>query len=163
MKRRWLPIAVVLFMGAACTRSAPPAEPLDAVSLDAGPTLQNTEWQLVDAVVGGRRLPLDGIDAVLRFDGDGGFSAKACNYQLGEVEVGPTELTLKPHLTSARYCYDRSMDVDEAFASLGGQPISWSVADEVLTLTGAVTLTYRVRSSIYPTAGGSETPAGGGG
>lgn len=162
MKRRWLPIAVV-FMCAACARSAPPAEPVDAVPVNAWPTLQSTEWQLVDAVVGGRRLPLDGVDAVLRFDVDGGFSAKACNSLLGEVEVGPTELTFESHFTSAILCYDGSMDVDEAFAGLGGQPTSWSVADEKLTLTGAATLTYRVRSSIDPTVGGTETPAGGGG
>lgn len=144
MTVRSIVIATVLLVAAACAESAATSVPVDAQPTATEPLLLGTEWQLVDAVVEGEHLPLDGIDAVLRFDEDGGFSATACNSQHGEVALALTTLTFTPEFTSAKNCVDRVMDVDGVFWSMFGQAAQWSVVDEQLTLIGPATLTFRL-------------------
>ena len=144
MTVRMIVIATVLLVAPACAESAATSVPVDAQPSAAEPLLLGTEWQLVDAVVEGEHVPLDGIDAVLRFDEDGGFSATACNFQHGKVALALTTLTLTPEFTSAALCVDRVMDVDDVFYSMFGQEVQWSVIDEQLTLIGPATLTFRL-------------------
>ncbi|MBA3524355.1 MAG: META domain-containing protein [Geodermatophilaceae bacterium] len=157
MKRRWLPVVVVVLMAAACARSAPPAAPPND-----GPTLALTEWQLVDAVVGGQTLPVEGLDAVLRFDGDGGFSSDGCNDGEGTAVVQSSTVTLTSTYVTEVYCDGPDGELQAALDELVGAPIRWTISSGQLTLTAATgtTLTYRVRASIYPHEGAEEILSG---
>lgn len=63
-------IAVLLLLtSAACARPASPAEEQPV-------PLTGTDWQLQEYVLDGETVVVpDDVDAVLRFDGDGGYSA----------------------------------------------------------------------------------------
>jgi heat shock protein HslJ len=124
--------------------------------------LTRIEWQLVEMVVSGRTVSADGIDAVLRFDGSGGYSANACNFVEGEVEIGDGTLVLAAGMTTEMFCDGLGGEIDSAIHSLAGAPVTWTRDGGGLVLSGAngTTLRYRVRDSIYPDAENQEVVAG---
>lgn len=117
--------------------------------------LTGIEWQLVEMVISGRTVPVDGVDAVLRFDGDGGYSANGCNYLEGEVDIGDGTLVLQAGESTTVFCGGLTGEIDDALNSLSGSTVAWSVDGDGLLLAGedGTTLQYRQRDSVYPGAG----------
>jgi heat shock protein HslJ len=109
--RRWLgPAVVAALLGAAgCgngSLAGPASEEAAQVRQDRSDhSLTGTEWQLT-TVVGPSRTwsPPPAVDAVLRFDGDGHFSATACNYYNGPVRIDAGLLRPGRMLATAMGC-----------------------------------------------------------
>lgn len=103
------------------------------------------------------------LDAVLRFDGEGGFSALACNELGGTADVSDNSLVLSEIFTTDMDCSAQpGGEIDDALGGLAGAAVRWSIAGEQLRLTGTdgTSLTYRVRASIYPHASAREVVSG---
>lgn len=130
---------------AGATSTPPPTAP----GADA---LTGIEWQLVEMVISGRTVLAEGVDAVLRFDGAGGYSANACNHLAGEVDIGDGTLVLQAGMTTDMSCSGLTGEIDDALSSLAGSTVAWSVDGDGLRLAsdGGTTLRYRERDSVYP-------------
>lgn len=129
------------------------------------PSLTGTEWQLVEMTVGDVTTPMPAeLDAVLRFDGEGGFSARACNGMSGEVAITEDQLVFGDEIVSTEMgCFDLRGEVDHALGSVTGEPVRWHIDGGQLRLAAPVegtTLIYRVRDSIYPHASARELLSG---
>jgi heat shock protein HslJ len=127
-------------------RPAPPAA--------AAPTsLAGVEWQLV-RVVGPDRdwRPPAGVDAVLRFDGQGGFSATACNHFGGPVRVAGHRLRLGQMVSTSMGCGGPAGSVERAFLAVMDGEVGWAVEAGELRLDkpDGRGLRFRERDTIYP-------------
>ncbi|MBA2388910.1 MAG: META domain-containing protein [Geodermatophilaceae bacterium] len=102
------------------------------------------------------------IDAVLRFDGAGSYSARACNYMGGSAEIDDDSLVLGLGSMTEMGCMDLRADIDAVLGAVTGESVRWAIAGEELTLAapGGTTLTYRVRETIYPDAAAQEVLSG---
>lgn len=129
-------------------------EPVVEETRATGAALAGTEWQLVEMVIYGDTVALGAVDAVLRFDGEGEFSANACNYQDGRAEIGERTLVLSGMSTTEAYCPGLDGDIDRALGSLQEQQVDWTVDGDCLRLATAdgTSLRYQVRAEIYPAA-----------
>jgi heat shock protein HslJ len=158
--RGWLVAAVVvaLLAGAAgCgggSQAGRPSEGVAEVRHDrSGLPLIGTEWQLT-RVVGPSRTwsPPPEVDAVLRFDGEGHFSATACNYYGGPVRIDGGVLHLGGLGGTDMGCGGTRRAVEEAFLAVMQGEVRWAIESEELHLDkpDGRGLRYRVRDTIYP-------------
>lgn len=147
--------AVLLLATAACGR---PASPNDATPVP----LAGTEWQLRAYILDGRTVTVTAdVDAVLRFDGDGGYFSKACNQQDGTADIDGDVLRLASTHSTEMGCDGPAGDADLALGSLQDRAVGWIVEGDRLTLTsGTTTLRYQVRDGIYPTRDAHAVLAG---
>jgi heat shock protein HslJ len=117
------------------------------------PSLTRTEWQLT-SVVGpsGTWSPPPEVDAVLRFDGEGYFSAKACNYYGGPVRIDGNVLHVGQMAGTLMGCVGPRRAVEEAFLAVVHGQVRWAISGGELRLDkpGGRGLRFRVRDSIYP-------------
>lgn len=119
-----------------------------------GTPLAGTEWQLVEMILDGDTVAVSGVDAVLRFDGEGEFSAQACNHQSGRAEIGARTLVLSGMFTTEMACTGLAGEIDRALGSLQETDVDWAIDGDQLRLATAdgTGLTYQVRAGIYPAA-----------
>ena len=148
--------AVALVAAAGCGSDA-------TAGSEQGPPLVGTEWQLTSyRGPGGRTVAVNAeADATLRFDGQGRWSARACNYMGGDAAlypggdgaVGSGRVRFGPGVGStAMACTGQAATLEDEFVATTAGEVAWTIADRTLTLTGhdGRQLTYRVRPSIYP-------------
>jgi heat shock protein HslJ len=118
-----------------------------------GQPLTGTEWQLTE-VRGPSRTwsPPPEVDAVLRFDGEGHFSATACNFYSGTVRINGDVLHIGRTLGTSMGCGGVRRAVEEAFAAVVHGEVRWRIDGEELRLDkpGGRGLRYHVRDTIYP-------------
>ena len=155
--------AVVLaLLMAACGGEPDPVESgtrngADTGAGDTTPSpLAGIEWQLVETSVGGATtaVPTD-LDAVVRFDGEGGWSAHGCNFFSGGVEIDGMRLSFDRSTTStAMGCEGLPEgDVDHAVTTVFRGGVDAAIDGEELTLTGTGGedwLRLEVRDGIFP-------------
>jgi len=122
---------------------------------DGQPTpLVGTEWQLVERSVDGSTtvVPTE-LDAVVRFDGEGGWSAHGCNFIGGGVEIEGMRLSVDDETSSTDMaCAGPVMDVDAAITTVLRGTVDAAIDGEELTLTGSGgdRLRLEVRDGIFP-------------
>jgi heat shock protein HslJ len=116
-------------------------------------SLTRTEWQLTRVVELSRTWsPPPEVDAVLRFDGEGHFSATACNYYGGPVRIDAGRLRPGQMLGTLRGCSGPRGEVEAAFLAVMDGEVRWAVSGEELRLDkpDGRGLRFGVRDSIYP-------------
>jgi heat shock protein HslJ len=117
-----------------------------------GPPLAGTEWLLTSyRAPGGDPVAVRAdLDATLRFDGRGHYSAHACNYIGGDAAVDGDRVMFTPGMSTSMLCTPDT--VEKQFLATTKGEADWAIADRTLTLTSldGHELTYRVRPSIYP-------------
>jgi len=102
--------------------------------------LVRRDWR-INAVTdaSGERLEVDpAYDAVLRFDGEGGFSAKTCNHTGGDVVIAPTTLEWGDGIASTDMaCQDEDlMWLETTMGALYDGTSTWELTDGALTIEG---------------------------
>jgi heat shock protein HslJ len=116
--------------------------------------LVGTEWLVVETSVGGSTAAVPAeVDAVVRFDGVGGWSAHGCNHMGGGVEIEGVRLSFDDEMSSTEMaCADPVMDVDAAITTVLRGAVDAEAAGEELTLTGSGGgwLRLEVRDGIFP-------------
>ncbi len=116
-------------------------------------SLTRTEWQLT-SVVGPSRTwsPPPQVDAVLRVDGEGHFSATACNHYSGLVRIDDDLLHIRRMFGTAMGCGEAKRAVEEAFLGVVDGEVRWAISDDELRLDkpDGRGLRFRVRDTIYP-------------
>lgn len=133
----------------------------DAAVRANGPTasasdLRGHDWR-IDALTdttGDRREVDPSHDAVLRFDGEGGFSAKTCNHTGGDVAVEAASLRWGDEIAStAMGCLDEDLTwLETTMAALFRGTSTWSLADGHLRIEGnGVTVELTERPAGFPT------------
>jgi heat shock protein HslJ len=151
-------VVVALVAGAAGCGGASQAGPASGgvaeVRQDrSGQSLVGTEWQLT-RVVGPSRTwsPLPEVDAVLRFDGEGHFSATACNHYGGPVRIDGDVLHIGQMIGTLMGCAGTRRAVEEAFLAVMQGEVRWAIDGEELHLDkpDGRGHRYRVRDTIYP-------------
>jgi heat shock protein HslJ len=158
--RGWAVAAVVALLAGAVgcagggSQAGRPSEGVAEVRQDrSGQPLIGTEWQLTE-VVGPSRTwsPPPEVDAVLRFDGEGHFSATACNFYSGAVRINGDVLHIGRMFRTSMGCGGTRRAVEEAFAAVVDGEVRWRIDGEELRLDkpGGRGLRYRVRDTIYP-------------
>jgi heat shock protein HslJ len=118
-----------------------------------GQPLIGTEWQLT-RVVGPSRTwsPPPEVDAVLRFDGQGHFSATACNHYGGPVGIDAGLLRVGQVLGTDMGCAGPRGDVEAAFVAVMDGEVRWVISGDELHLDkpDGRGLRFSVRDTIYP-------------
>ena len=152
--------AVVALLAAAAgcagggSQAGPPSEGVAEVRQDrSGQPLIGTEWQLTAVVEPSRTWsPPPEVDAVLRFDGEGHFSATACNFYSGAVRIDGSVLHLGGLGGTDMGCGGTTRAVEEAFLAVMQGEVRWAIDGEELRLDkpSGRGLWYRVRDTIYP-------------
>jgi len=128
-------VAAILCALAGCARAATPDPTPSDAPADSGSSLTGTEWQLVEMTVGGLTTQVPpSIDAVLRFDGAGSYSARACNYTGGSAEIDDDSLVLGLGSMTAMACRHMGADIDQVLGGLADESVRWAIAGEELTL-----------------------------
>jgi hypothetical protein len=96
--------------------------------------------------------PPPDVDAVLRFDGEGGWSATACNHYGGQVRIDAGLLRLGQVLGTQMKCSGPRGDVEAAFVDVMEGEVRWAIGGEELRLDkpDGRGLRLRVRDTIYP-------------
>jgi heat shock protein HslJ len=116
-------------------------------------SLTRTEWQLT-RVVGPSRTwsPPPAVDAVLRFDGEGHFSATACNHYGGPVRIDGDFLHVGQVVGTQMGCVGARRAVEEAFLGVVDGQVRWAISGDELRLDkpDGRGLRFRVRDTIYP-------------
>jgi predicted Rdx family selenoprotein len=89
---------------------------------------------------------------VLRFDGEGHFSATACNFYSGAGRINGEVLHIGRTLGTSMGCGGTRRAVEEAFAAVVDGEVRWRIDGEELRLDnpGGRGLRFRVRDTIYP-------------
>jgi len=120
------------------------------------PSLTRTEWQLT-SVVGpsGTWSPPPEVDAVLRFDGEGHFSATACNHYSGPVRIDGDLLHVGQMFGTQMGCGKAKHAAEAAFRGVVDGQVRWAISGNQLSLDkpDGRGLRFRVRDSIYPSRG----------
>ena len=116
-------------------------------------SLTRTEWQLTSVVEPSRTWsPSPEVDAVLRFDGEGHFSATACNHYWGLVRIDGDLLHLRRGFGTGMGCGEAKRAVEAAFLGVVDGQVRWAISGGELRLDkpGGRGLRFRVRDTIYP-------------
>jgi heat shock protein HslJ len=160
--RRWLvPVVVVTLIAAAgCGGGSQAGRATGAADVRRDPTqsrldpsLTGTEWELASVVEPSRTWsPPADVDAVLRFDGEGHFSATACNYYGGPVRIEGDLLHVGQVAGTQMACRGAPGEVEAAFVAVMDHEVRWAVTSDELRLDkpDGRGLRFRVRDSIYP-------------
>ncbi len=102
--------------------------------------LVRRDWRIevITDASGDRRDVAPDYDAVLRFDGEGGFSAKTCNHTGGDVTVDAGRLTWGREIAStAAACLDEDLTwIETTLGSLFRGSATWTLADGRLHIRG---------------------------
>ncbi|HZD00699.1 MAG TPA: META domain-containing protein [Actinomycetes bacterium] len=117
------------------------------------PSLTRTEWQLTSVVApSGTWSPPPEVDAVLRFDGEGHFSATACNRYGGPVRIDGDLLHVRRMFGTLMGCIGPRRAVEEAFLGVVDGEVRWAISGNQLRLDkpDGRGLRFRVRDTIYP-------------
>ncbi len=116
--------------------------------------LVGTEWQLLETSVSGSTTSVPAeVDAVVRFDGEGGWSAHGCNHIGGGVEIDGMRLSFDDAVsTTAMGCPDPVGAIDTAVTTVLHGDVDAAIDGEELTLTGpgGDWLRLEVRNGIFP-------------
>jgi heat shock protein HslJ len=115
--------------------------------------LTGTEWQLTEIVEASRTWrPPPEVDAVLRFDGEGHFSATACNFYNGAVRIDGDVLHIGRMMGTQMGCGGALGAVEKAFVAVVHGAVRWRIDGEELRLDqpDGRGLRFRVRDTIYP-------------
>ena len=118
--------------------------------------LVRRDWR-IDAVTdaAGDRREVDPLhDAVLRFDGEGGFSAKTCNYTGGDVVITPSSLEWGDEIMSTEMgCVDEDVTwLETTMGALFSGTSTWDLTGDVLRIEGnGVTAELSERPAGFPT------------
>ena len=147
-------MVVVLMVSTACASD-------DAAVRSAGPPttasdLLGRDWR-IEAVTDadGERREVDPThDAVLRFDGDGGFSAKTCNHTGGEAVVSETTIAWGDEIFSTSMaCLDDDLTwLETTMAALFRGTATWALDDGRLRIEGnRVVVELTERPEGFPT------------
>jgi heat shock protein HslJ len=116
--------------------------------------LVGTEWQLLETSVSGSTTAVPAeVDAVVRFDGEGGWSAHGCNYIGGGVEIHGMRLSFDDTSSStAMGCADPAGSIDTAVTTVFRGDVDAAIDGEELTLTGpgGDWLRLEVRDGVFP-------------
>lgn len=156
----------LLLLATACAQSSadPPSDSAAASSPPVSDevALTGTEWLLQEFVVAGQTTDVRAADAVLRFDGNGSFSASACNSQVGRAEIQQGRLRLLEMNTTEKGCSgDPGGPADEGLFAMQDRWLSWVIDGDRLELTVADgTLRYAVRDTADPISTGRELAGG---
>jgi heat shock protein HslJ len=115
--------------------------------------LTGTEWELA-RVVGPSRMwsPPPEVDAALRFDGEGHFSATACNHHSGLVRIDGDVLHITRGYGTVMGCDETLQAVEEALLGVVDGEVRWAISGDELRLDkpDGRGLRFRVRDTIYP-------------
>jgi heat shock protein HslJ len=117
-------------------------------------SLTRTEWQLTRVVEPSKTWsPPPEVEAVLRFDGEGRFSATACNHYTGPVRIDGDVLHVEGVGGTKVECSAPRRAVEEAFLAVVAGEVHWAISGEELRLDkpDGRGLRFRVRDTIYPT------------
>src|SRR6266536_6203634 len=116
-------------------------------------SLTRTEWQLTSVVEPSRTWrPAPEVDAVLRFDGQGHFSATVCNHYSGLVRIDGNLLQVRRMFGTQMGCGEAKRAVEEAFLGVVDGGVRWAINGDELRLDkpDGRGLRFRVRDTIYP-------------
>ncbi len=116
-------------------------------------SLTRTEWQLTSVVEPSRTWrPAPEVDAVLRFDGQGHFSATVCNHYSGLVRIDGNLLQVRRMFGTQMGCGEAKRAVEEAFLGVVDGEVRWAINGDELRLDkpDGRGLRFRVRDTIYP-------------
>jgi heat shock protein HslJ len=116
--------------------------------------LTGTEWQLTEVVEASTTWrPPPEVDAVLRFDGEGHFSAHMCNFYDGPVRIDGDVLHIGRTMGTDMGCGGARRSVEGAFVAVVRGAVRWRIDGEELRLDkpDGRGLRFGVRDSIYPT------------
>ena len=118
--------------------------------------LVRRDWR-IDAVTDadGEHRDIDpAYDAVLRFDGEGGFGAETCNASGGGVVVTPTTLEWGDEIASTQMaCTDERLTwLETTMAALFAGTSTWELTDGALRIEGnGITVELSERPAGFPT------------
>jgi heat shock protein HslJ len=93
-------------------------------------------------------------DAVLRFDGEGGFGAETCNASGGNVLIGPTTLEWGDEIASTSMaCTDEDLTwLETTMGALFAGTSTWELTDGALRIEGnGITVELSERPQGFPT------------
>lgn len=114
-------------------------------------SLELVEWQLIELRQDARVRDVAEIDAVLRFDGEGGFSGRGCNFFGGEVETAGGRLRAKNSGSTEMGCSDVRGEIDNVTQAVLTGGAAWTIRDGQLRISGdGVELVYRPRDVLFP-------------
>jgi heat shock protein HslJ len=128
----------------------------------AGEDLARVEWQVSQVVEPAKTgtktetktwTPPPEVDARLRFDGQGGFSAEACNHLSGKVAIDGSVLRFSGGVNTDMACTTEPLrSIEAAFQAVVGGQARWAIDGGQLRLDTASGwgLRLRVSESIYP-------------
>jgi heat shock protein HslJ len=132
--------------------SAGGGSPAAATEVD----LVRRDWR-VDAVTddtGDHRDVDPAYDAVLRFDGEGGFSAKTCNYTGGDVTIDASSLAWGKEIASTDMgCMEDDLTwLESTMGALFVGTSTWKLTDDALRIEGnGVSVELSERPAGFPT------------
>jgi heat shock protein HslJ len=153
MRRRLVPALVVALLGATGCGSHAGRASRGAADVRQDRSLTRTEWQLTSVVESSRTWsPPREVDAVLRFDGEGHFSATACNQYSGPVRIDAGLLRLGQVLGTDMGCGGVNRAVEAAFVAVMDGEVRWAISGDELRLDkpDGRGLRFHVRDTIYP-------------
>jgi heat shock protein HslJ len=100
--------------------------------------LDHKDWRIDVVSADGDRREVDpAYDAVLRFDGDGGFEASMCNDIHGDVTITSSELTWGNVWSTLAGCLDDDLTwLETAVSAVFDSTARWTLTDGVLRIEG---------------------------
>lgn len=147
----WAPIGAVAVLIACGACGTGGADGLAVPPVPASPgSLEQVEWQLVEVERDGQVEDVSGVDAVLRLDGDGSVSGRACNSFGGRAVVDPQRLQLADGMSTSMLCTGPPAEVEDLVTSALRDGVAWEVTDGLVLRTGDGTvLRWRDRGSAW--------------
>jgi heat shock protein HslJ len=117
------------------------------------PPLIGTAWQLASYQESAAAAPVTvKTDSTIGFSANGRFSAHACNYLGGAARIEGHTITFGRWSSTDIRCTGELAALERAVGATMAGSADWLIGARTLTLTNrdGHILTYRVRSSIYP-------------
>jgi heat shock protein HslJ len=135
--------------------TAPSAPTASASPTEQGPEpkLVGTEWQLAEYTRNGSTTAVpEEMDSVLRFDGKGHYSGRACNWFGGDTTIADARFEIYARAGTDAGCDVLRGQVEDAVLGTLQGWLAWSIQRQRLMVRApnGDTLIYRVRDSIYP-------------
>ncbi len=131
--------ALVLVVVAVLVTRSPDDEPSrPATPAASADDLVGKDWSIDVVTAGGERREIDPTyDAVLRFDGEGGFSGTTCNHFGGDVAISSTEMAWGDEVASTLMgCSGDLGQVEASVFSMFTGTAEWRLTDGTLRIEG---------------------------
>jgi len=161
-----------IVVGDGAAPASTPATSASPTATGPEPELVGTDWVLVELTRDGHTTTVPAeINSDLIFDGNGHFSAKACNGGGGEAVLDGQQLHVQGGIETEMSCSGIEAAIQDAvfgdrrvppLGVMGSGLVEWRIEQQRLVLRAASgdTLVYQVRDPIYPTQPSTTIVAG---